>query len=103
MSVKRQEAEHSLRAAIEAQAGNAHLKKQFENHQLDEKATRTHLRDNEGKAKAKAINLLSEEVLEPLRLSLSALQREKPKTEVAAHQIELVLESIKRDLQWFRK
>jgi len=103
LSVKRQEVEHSLRAAIEAQAGNAHLKKQFENHQLDERATRTHLRDNEGKAKAKAINLLSEEVLEPLRLSLSALQREKPKTEVAAHQIELVLESIKRDLQWFRK
>jgi len=69
--------------------------------QLDERATRTHLRDNAGQAKAKAFNLLTEDVLEPLKLSLAALQREKPKTEVAVHQIELAVESIERDIKWF--
>jgi prefoldin subunit 5 len=103
LTVKRQEAEHFRRKITEVEIGHADLEKKHENDQLDQRAKRTHLRDNEERAKAKAINLLSEDVLVPLRLSLAALQREKPKTEVAAHQIELVLESIERDLQWFKK
>ncbi|MCY1311227.1 hypothetical protein D9M70_615080 [compost metagenome] len=77
------------------------LKHTLQEQQLDERATRTHLRDNAGQAKAKAFNLLSEAVLEPLRLSLAALQREKPKIEVAAHHIELAVESIEREIKWF--
>lgn len=77
------------------------LKHTLQEQQLDERATRTHLRDNAGQAKARAFNLLSEDVLEPLKLSLAALQREKPKTEVAVHQIELAVESIEREIKWF--
>jgi hypothetical protein len=83
------------------QAETEQLKHALQEQQLDERATRTHLRDNAGQAKAKAFNLLSEDVLEPLKLSLAALQREKPKTEVAVHQIELAVESIERDIKWF--
>lgn len=79
------------------------LQHMLEEQQLDERAKRTHLRDNTGQAKARAFNLLTEDVLEPLKLSLSALQREKPKTEVAAHHIELAVESIERDIKWFKE
>lgn len=79
------------------------IKLQSENQQLNERAARTHLRDNEEKVRAKAFNLLSEDILEPLQLSLSALQRDNPKTESAIHQIELVLESIERDMSWFKE
>ena len=77
------------------------LKQALQEQQLDERATRTHLRDNAGQAKGKAFNLLSEDVLEPLKLSLAALQRERPKTEVAAHHIELAVENIEREIKWF--
>lgn len=77
------------------------LKHSQQEQQLDERATRTHLRDNAGQAKAKAFNLLSEDVLEPLKRSLAALQREKPKIEVAVHQIELAVESIEKEIKWF--
>lgn len=79
------------------------LNQSLNDQQLDERAKRTHLRDSEGQVRARAFNLLSEEVLAPLRLSLSALQREKPKTEVAAHHIELAVEHIERDLKWFKE
>ncbi|WP_339665573.1 hypothetical protein [uncultured Pseudomonas sp.] len=79
------------------------LRHRLEEQQLDERARRTHLRDSTGQVKAKAFNLLTEDVLEPLKLSLSALQREKPKTEVAAHHIELAVESIERDIKWFKE
>jgi len=88
-------------AALEAEATK--LLHTFEEQQLDERAKRTHLRDNTGQVKARAFNLLTEDVLEPLKLSLSALQREKPKTEVAAHHIELAVESIERDIKWFKE
>ena len=83
------------------QAETEQLKHTLQEQQLDERATRTHLRDNAGQAKAKAFNLLSEAVLEPLKLSLAALQREKPKIDVAAHHIELAVESIEREIKWF--
>ncbi|WP_313238896.1 hypothetical protein [Stutzerimonas kunmingensis] len=79
----------------------ARLEQSRQEQQLDERAKRTHLRDSTGQVKARAFNLLTEDVLEPLKLSLSALQREKPKTEVAAHHIELAVETIERDIKWF--
>lgn len=88
-------------AALEVEI--TRLQHTLEEQQLDERAKRTHLRDNTGQVKARAFNLLSEDVLEPLKLSLSALQREKPKTEVAAHHIELAVESIERDIKWFKE
>lgn len=88
-------------SAMEAEISQ--LQHMLEEQQLDERAKRTHLRDNTGQVKARAFNLLTENVLEPLKLSLSALQREKPKTEVAAHHIELAVESIERDIQWFKE
>ncbi|WP_323155592.1 hypothetical protein [Pseudomonas alvandae] len=88
-------------SAMEAEISQ--LQHMLEEQQLDERAKRTHLRDNTGQVKARAFNLLTENVLEPLKLSLSALQREKPKTEVAAHHIELAVESIERDIKWFKE
>ncbi|MHA5671455.1 hypothetical protein [Pseudomonas aeruginosa] len=88
---------------VELKAEITQLQRTLEELQLDERAKRTHLRDNTGQVKAKAFNLLAENVLEPLKLSLSALQREKPKTEVAAHHIELAVESIERDIKWFKE
>lgn len=70
---------------------------------LTERAKRTHLRDNEGQIRSKAYNLLSDEVLGPLQLSMSALNRDKPKLEMAMHQIELAVESIERELKWFKE
>lgn len=103
LTAKKNEVQRAITEARNYQTSLDELKKQAEDQQLDARAARTHLRDSEGKVRAKAFNLLSEEVLEPLRLSLSALQRENPKTKVAIHQIELVVESIERDLQWFKE
>lgn len=99
----RQEAERARHEISDYQTEVAGLKRAMEDQKLDERATRTHLRASEGKVRAKAFNLLSEDVLEPLKLSLAALRRENPKTEVAAHQVELVVESIERDLSWFKE
>lgn len=71
--------------------------------QLDQRAKRTHLKDNERQAKAKAYNLLTEEVLEPLRLSLAALSRERPKTEIAIYNIETIIERVEGDLECFKE
>lgn len=79
------------------------VKTQSEEQVLDDKAQRVHLKDDVSKAKSRAFNLLNEDVVEPLKLSLNALQREKPKVEIATHHVELVLESIERELAWFRK
>lgn len=103
LSAKQQEVVQTLQKLALYRSEIESLKKRSEDQQLNERAARTHLRDSEGKVRAKAFNLLSEEVLEPLRLSLAALQRENPKTESAIHQIELVLESIERDISWFKE
>lgn len=103
LSTKQQELEQSMEKVDAYRSDLKGLKKQTEDQQLNERAARTHLRDSEGKVRAKAFNLLSEEVLEPLRLSLAALQRDNPKTESAIHQIELALESIERDIPWFKE
>jgi len=99
---KRTTEEHAQRISV-MEAEITRLQHMLEEQQLDERAKRTHLRDNTGQVKARAFNLLTEDVLEPLKLSLSALQREKPKTEVAAHHIELAVESIERDIKWFKE
>lgn len=79
------------------------VKTQSEEQVLDDKALRVHLKDDVSKTKSRAFNLLNEDVMEPLKLSLNALQRENPKVEIATHYVELVLESIERELSWFRK
>lgn len=84
-------------------ASLSQVKTQSEEQVLDDKALRVHLKDDVSKAKSRAFNLLNEEVMEPLKLALNALQREKPKVEIAAHEIDLVLESIERELAWFKK
>ncbi|VVO96207.1 hypothetical protein PS850_02624 [Pseudomonas fluorescens] len=99
---KRTTGEHAQRVSV-MEAEITRLQHMLEEQQLDERAKRTHLRDNTGQVKARAFNLLTEDVLEPLKLSLSALQREKPKTEVAAHHIELAVESIERNIKWFKE
>ena len=71
--------------------------------QLDQRAKRTHLKDNERQVKATAYNLLTEEVLEPLRLSLAALSRERPKTEIAIYNIETIIERVEGDLECFKE
>ena len=103
LSAKQQEIVQTLQKLDLYRSELESLQKHSEDQKLNERAARTHLRDSEGKVRAKAFNLLSEEVLEPLRLSLAALQRENPKTESAIHQIELVLESIERDISWFKE
>lgn len=86
--------------ALEAEL--ASLKEESRERQLTEQASRVHLRDDAGKAKSKAYNLLAEEVEPAMQLSLKALMRENPKVEVAIHQIELALESIEENLPWFK-
>ncbi|PMG50702.1 hypothetical protein [Shewanella sp. 10N.286.52.B9] len=80
----------------------ARLKGESHERKLSEQATRVHLRDDAGKAKSKAYNLITEDVEPAMQLSLKALMREKPKIEVAVHQIELALESIEESLPWFK-
>ncbi|WP_028765114.1 hypothetical protein [Shewanella colwelliana] len=94
------EAKEAELKALEAELVS--LKSEFHERQLSEQATRVHLRDDAGKAKSKAHNLISEDVEPALQLSLKALMREKPKVEVAVHQIELALESIEESLPWFK-
>jgi chromosome segregation ATPase len=102
-SSQKQAVEKSRQEVLGYQAEIDNLKNQLNNQELDARANRTHLRDSEEKVKAKAFNLLSEDVLEKLKLSLNALARESPKIGTAIHQIELVIEDIERDLQWFKE
>jgi len=100
----------ALKATIEAKEAEikaletelVSLKGESHERQLSEQATRVHLRDDAGKAKSKAYNLITEDVKPAMQLSLKALMREKPKVEVAVHQIELALESIEDNLKWFK-
>lgn len=78
------------------------LTHQIREQELDARADRTHLRDDEKTVRAKAFNLMTEDVLEPLKLALVVLQREKPKVESAAYQIESAMDSIERELKWFK-
>lgn len=68
-----------------------------------EKAKRVHLHDDTKQAKARAINLLEDDILEPIRLCLSALQRDTPKVEVASDRLEIIEEKIERGVTWFKK
>jgi hypothetical protein len=86
--------------ALKAELEN--LKAESHERKLSEQANRVHLRDDAGKAKSKAYNLLSEDIEPAMQLSLKALNRERPKVEVAIHQIELALESIEENLSWFK-
>jgi len=103
LTERKQAHDEQVQRIVTLQADIVRLEHSLKEQQLDERAKRTHLRDDTGQVKAKALNLLSEDVLEPLKLALSALQREKPKTEIAAHHIELVVESIERDIKWFKE
>lgn len=94
------EAKEAEIKALEAELVS--LKGESYERQLSEQATRVHLRDDAGKAKSKAYNLISEDIEPAMQLSLKALMREKPKVEVAVHQIELTLESIEESLPWFK-
>ncbi len=76
--------------------------KTIQEQQLDQRTKRTHLKDNERNVKAIAYNLLTENVLEPLLLSLSALNRERPKVEVAIDKIKTTIEHIEGDLECFK-
>ena len=69
----------------------------------DEKAKRVHLHDDTKRAKAKAINLLEEDVLESIKLCLSALRRDNPKVNIATQHLEIIEESIEKGLKWFKK
>ena len=86
----------ALRTQIEEMQKDSHER------QLSEQASRVHLRDDAGKAKSKAYNLLTEDVEPAMQLTLKALMRETPKVEVAIHKIELALESIEENLRWFK-
>ena len=79
------------------------LRHESEEHHQDEKAKRVHLKDDTGKVKSKAYNLLNEDVLSPLKLCMSALDREAPKTNVALHHIDLIVEKIEGEISWFTK
>ena len=101
LDASQKENEENGRRIAELESKLHALEVEHEEQQLNERAKRTHLRDNTGQVKAKAFNLLTEDVLEPLKLSLAALRREKPKAEVAAHHVELAMESIEKGMKWF--
>lgn len=78
------------------------LTHQIKEQQLDERSKRTHLRDETIKTKAKAYNLLTEDIIEPLKISLSALKRDTPKVAVAVDHLEIIIETIENNLKWFK-
>ncbi|GEM77860.1 hypothetical protein [Vibrio superstes] len=86
----------ALRGQIEEMQKDSHER------QLSEQASRVHLRDDAGKAKSKAYNLLTEDVDPAIQLTLKALMREKPKVDVAIHKLEGALERIEENLRWFK-
>ena len=67
------------------------------------KAERVHLKDDTGKVKSKAINLLEEDVLPTLKTSLKGLKKDEPKVGFAVDKLDLVIEDIEGALQWFKK
>lgn len=93
----------AARKNLAYQASIEELKSQIENQNLDARANRTHLRDDVKNVRARAFNLLTEDVLVPLELSLSALKRDIPKIDVAIDKIELVIESINGELLCFKE
>lgn len=66
------------------------------------KARCTHLKDDTLKVQARAHNLLNENVLEVLRLVEAALDRPKPKLEVALHHLQLVIEDVEAAIPSFK-
>lgn len=79
------------------------LDNEIEELSQNEKAKRVHLYDDTEQAKARAINLLEKGVLEPIKLCLSALRRDKPKVEFASLKLEIIEENIEKELKWFKK
>ncbi|AWB57833.1 hypothetical protein [Colwellia sp. Arc7-D] len=79
------------------------LKKQFTTDVMQVKAERVHLKDDTGKVKSKAINLLEEDVLPTLKTSLKGLKKDEPKVSFAVDKLDLVIEDIEGALQWFKK
>lgn len=71
--------------------------------QLDQRAKRTHLKDNERQVKATAYNLLTEEVLEPLNSALSALSLKNPDIDIASYYINFSIEKIEGALPCFKE
>ena len=67
------------------------------------RAQKVHLKDDTLNVKAKASNFLSEEVLTELQTSLSLLDREKPKTHIAIHKLDLIIEKIEEEISWFKE
>jgi len=107
LHVKNQVLENSLSQQVEKTKSLEQDIGQFRNEanekELSEQAKRVHLKDDTTTAKAKAYNLIAEDIEPPLQLSLKALLRDNPKVESAVYQIELALESIEKELSWFNK
>jgi hypothetical protein len=105
--VRNQTLENSLSQQVEKTKNLEQDISQFRNEakgkELFEQAKRVHLKDDTTTAKAKAYNLIAEDIEPPLQLSLKALLRDNPKVESAVYQIELALESIEKELSWFNK
>lgn len=66
-------------------------------------AQKVHLKDDTSKAKAKALNFLEEEVLLTLQNSFKALDRETPKIHIALHNLDVMIERVEEELEWFKK
>lgn len=79
------------------------LKEQHVESEQSVKAQKVHLKDDTSKAKAKALNLLEEEVLSTLYNSYKALDRETPKVHVALHNLDVMIERVEEELEWFKK
>ena len=107
LHVRNQTLKNSLSQQVEKTKNLEQDIDQFRNEakekELFEQAKRVHLKDDTTTAKAKAYNLIAEDIEPPLQLSLKALLRDNPKVESAVYQIELALESIEKELSWFNK
>ncbi|MEZ9819673.1 hypothetical protein AB4238_03455 [Shewanella sp. 10N.286.45.A1] len=79
------------------------LTEQSSESELSLKAQKVHLKDDTSKAKAKALNFLEEELLSTLQSSLKALDRETPKVHIAVHNIDVMIERVEEELEWFKK
>ena len=95
--LKKNELINQLTAEIQS------LKDQHSESEQSVKAQKVHLKDDTSKAKAKALNFLEEEVLPSLQNSHKALDRETPKVHVALHNLDVMIERVEEELEWFKK
>jgi hypothetical protein len=103
LSIKEAQAEKHETDLSQLQSKIAQLENSLDSQKKLGTADVVHLKDDHNKVKSKTLNLLEEDVIPLLQTSLHALNKDTPKTHVAIHNIDLVLENIEGTIKWLKK